>query len=220
MATKAAILKHAQHLMDLNKIKHTHQYTMEDALDVAKYDLEYCNNDEDSKDYLINETMADLVTEEEAEDLYFKKKKMKHSDLLTPAQKKENATKAAKAKEHRMGFLVNAIEKAPELFGTDFEVTNVDIKGIAPDTGLGYTIKLAKHKEQKVFNKFTPRKANAGDLSMNEVRVAAIAYIVATENEDLFEAPSFAGSAIGFVNRDEKFGYGSIKVTHHKAKKA
>lgn len=216
---KKAILDHARELMELNKVKKTHQYTWEEALDVARYDLYYCNSDEDSKKYLVNETMSDLVTEEEADLLFRKARKTKKQNLLTAEQEKYNKEVQTKTKEGRLNYLLSEIKKRPELFGTTFEYTNSYIKGIAPECGLPYTIRISKHKEQKVFTNTKDRKKNLGDITPAETRAMSLGYMLATcPDKELFEAVSYNLSSFGYVNRDAKFPYGSIKITQHKKK--
>ena len=51
---------------------------------------------------------------------------------------------------------------------------------------------------------------------MAEQRAMSLGFMLANAPKNLFEALSFANTAFGFVNRDAKFPYGSIKITQHK----
>lgn len=211
MATRTAIEKHALHLMEVNP-----NYTKEEAMDVALFDLEYTSSDAACKEFLEEYTRDCDVSLEEAEEMFTKKKPKTKKPILTEEQKKYNAKAMDGIKEKRVEYLVSEIIKRPELFGEEIEYTTAAINGIAPDSGLPYTIKISRHKEQKVFSKEVIRKANAGPVTPAEQRAMALGFILANAPEDLFEALCFANSAFGFVNRDVKFGFGSIKITQHK----
>lgn len=214
MATRTAIEKHAKHLMEVNP-----RYTKEEALDVALFDLEYTGSDAACREFLEENTRDCDISLEEAEIMFTKKKAKNKKTILTEEQKAFNAKAMENIKEKRVAYLVSEIEKRPELFGTEIEYSVSAIKGIAPESGLPYTIKISKHKEQKVFSKEVIRKQNAEEVTMAEQRAMSLGFMLANAPKDLFEALSFANSAFGFVNRDSKFPYGSIKVTQHKAKK-
>lgn len=211
MATKLAIEKHARKLMEVNP-----NYTKEEALDVALFDLEYTGSDAACRAFLEENTRDCDVSLEEAETMFTKKSKSKKKQLLTAEQKAFNAKAMENIKELRVEYLVSEIEKRTELFGDSIEYTTNAITGVAPESGLPYTIKIARHKEQKVFTKETVRRPNAGPVTMAEQRAMSLGFILATAPKELFEALSFSNSAFGFVNRDAKFGFGSIKITQHK----
>ena len=211
MATRAAIEKHAKHLMEVNP-----NYTKEEALDVALFDLEYTGSDAACREFLEENTRDCDISLEEAEIMFTKKKAKGRKPILTDEQKAFNAKAMENIREKRVEYLVSEIEKRPELFGTEIEYSLNAITGIAPESGLPYTIKISKHKEQKVFSKEVVRKQNAGEITMAEQRAMSIGFMLANAPEDLFEALSFANTAFGFVNRDAKFPYGSVKVTQHK----
>ena len=211
MATRTAIEKHAKHLMKVNP-----NYTIEEALDVALFDLEYTGSDAACKEFLEENTRDCDISLEEAEIMFTKKKAKSKKPILTDEQKAFNAKAMKNIKEKRVEYLVSEIEKRPELFGTEIEYSVNAITGIAPESGLPYTIKIAKHKEQKVFSKEVIRKQTAAPITMAEQRAMSLGFMLATAPEGLFEALSFANTAFGFVNRDAKFPHGSIKVTQHK----
>lgn len=214
MATKSAIEKLARHLMEINP-----KYTKEEALELAMYDLEYTSSDSACKEYLKEETYDYDISEDDAEKMFAKKRAKKSKPVLTAEQKAFNAKAMENIKEKRVEYLASEIEKRPELFGDTIEYNVNAITGVAPESGLPYTIKIAKHKEQKVFSKEVIRKQNAAPITPAEQRAMALGYILAIAPEELFEALSFANTAFGFVNRDAKFPYGSIKITQHKTKK-
>lgn len=211
MATRAAIEKHAKHLMEVNP-----NYTKEEALDVALFDLEYTGSDAACREFLEENTRDCDISLEDAEIMFSKKKAKSRKPVLTDEQKAFNAKAMENIREKRVEYLVSEIEKRPELFGTEIEYSLNAITGIAPESNLPYTIKISKHKEQKVFSKEVIRKQNAGEITMAEQRAMSLGFMLANAPEDLFEALSFANTAFGFVNRDAKFPYGSIKITQHK----
>lgn len=210
MATINAIKKEAKRLMEINP-----RYTLEEAMELAKYDLECTSSDAASRTYLEEETRDCDISLEEAETMFAKKAKKTKQPVLTKKQQAFNAKAMENIKERRVEYLVSEIEKRADLFG-DVEYDVNSIKGIAPESGLPYTIKIAKHKTQKVFDKVTLRKKNASDITMAEQRAMALGFILAIAPKDLFEATTYSNSAFGFVNRDAKFPYGSIKLTQHK----
>lgn len=214
MATRTLIEKHALHLMEINP-----KYTKEEALDIALFDLEYTNTDAACKEFLEENTKDCDISLEEAEIMFAKKKPKTKKPLLTDEQKKYNAKAMENIRERRVEYLVAEIGKRPELFGEQIEYNVNAITGFAPESGLPYTIKIAKHKEQKVFSKEVIRKQNASAITMTEQRAMSLGYMLATAPEGLFEALVFANTAFGFVNRDAKFSHASIKITQHKAKK-
>lgn len=214
MATKTAIEKHAKHLMEVNP-----KYTKEEALDVALFDLEYTGSDAACREFLEENTRDCDISLEEAEIMFTKKKSKTKKSILTAEQKAYNAKAMENIKERRVEYLVSEIEKRADLFGTNIEYTTASIQGVDPKSGLPYTIKIARHKVQKVFSKEIIRKPNSAPITLAEQRAMALGYILATAPADLFEGLSFANSAFGFINRDSKFPYGSIKITQHKTKK-
>lgn len=214
MATKTAIEKHAKHLMEVNP-----KYTKEEALDVALFDLEYTGSDAACREFLEENTRDCDISLEEAEIMFTKKKTKTKKSILTAEQKAYNAKAMENIKERRVEYLVSEIEKRADLFGTNIEYTTASIQGVDPESGLPYTIKIARHKVQKVFSKEIIRKPNSAPITPAEQRAMALGYILATAPADLFEGLSFANSAFGFINRDSKFPYGSIKLTQHKTKK-
>lgn len=214
MATQTAIKKHAKHLMEVNP-----NYTLEEAMDVALFDLEYTNTDAACRQFLEENTKDSDISLEEAEIMFTKKKKTQKKSVLTDEQKQYNATVMEDIRKRRVEYLVSEIEKRPELFGTEINYSLNAIEGIAPDSNLPYTIKISKHKVQKVFSKEVIRKKNAKDVTPAEQRAMSLGFILATAPAELFEALSFANSAFGFVNRDPKYPFGSIKITQHKRAK-
>ena len=148
MATRAAIEKHAKHLMEVNP-----NYTKEEALDVALFDLEYTGSDAACREFLEENTRDCDISLEDAEIMFTKKKAKSRKPILTDEQKAFNAKAMENIKERRVEYLVSEIEKRPELFGTEIEYSVNAITGIAPESNLPYTIKISKHKEQKVFSK-------------------------------------------------------------------
>lgn len=214
MATKTAIEKHAKHLMEVNP-----RYTKEEALDVALFDLEYTGSDAACREFLEENTRDCDISLEEAEIMFTKKKSKTKKSILTAEQKAYNAKAMENIKERRVEYLISEIEKRADLFGTNIEYTTASIQGVDPESGLPYTIKIARHKVQKVFSKEIIRKPNSAPITSAEQRAMALGYILATAPAGLFEGLSFANSAFGFINRDPKFPYGSIKLTQHKTKK-
>lgn len=211
MATINVIKKEAERLIKINP-----RYTLEEAMELAKYDLEYTSSDAACRPYLEEETYDCDISLEEAEIMFAKKKPKSRKPVLTDEQKAFNTKAMENIREKRVEYLVSEIEKRPELFGTEIEYSASSIKGIAPESGLPYTIKIAKHKTQKVFDKVTLRKKNASNITMPEQRAMALGFILANAPEGLFEATTYSNTAFGFINRDPKFPFGSIRLTQHK----
>lgn len=210
MATISVIKKEAERLMKINP-----KYTLEEAMELAKYDLEYTSSDTACRPYLEEETRDCDLSLEECETMFTKKKPKSKKPVLTDEQKAFNTKAMENIKERRVEYLVSEIEKRADLFG-DIEYDINSIKGVAPESGLPYTIKIAKHKTQKVFDKVTLRKKNASNITMAEQRAMALGFILANAPKDMFEATTYSNSAFGFINRDPKFPYGSIRLTQHK----
>lgn len=185
------------------------------------YDEHWCGSDEDCREYLLNELTTEYVDEKEIEDSFYKAPKTKPT--LTKAEIKKNTAKTKAAQSDRLDTLVEGLKAYDFLFGALVERTNTELKYNDPETGKGITIKIAKHKVQKVVSKTIKRKPVKLDdgteeeapFTSVELRSMAIENIMLA-NPELFEAPSFAGTQMGFVNRDAKYPFGSIKMTHHK----
>lgn len=215
MATRQQLDKHAQHLMEVNP-----NYTKEEALNIALFDLEYTNSDAKCREFLEDQVRDCDVSLEEAKAMTTKERGNKTKKRQAQANERRANTLALNAKaEERVGYLISELSKRTELFGNGLSYSISSITGVAPESGLPYTIKISKHKEQKVFTKFMPRKKTAKDITMAEQRAMALGFILATAPTDMFEALSFSSSSFGFVNRDTKFCYGSIKITQHKRAK-
>ena len=188
--------------------------TLEEALD--RYEFDYggwCESDELTKEYLLEECTCAALSQKEVEEMFYKTEKpaAKH----TRKELVENKKKANAAKEDRMKALVEGLEVYTWLFPEDMTVTNTTIEFIDSETNLPVSIKLSKNKSQKVVTKNVKRKDETAPFTTTELRQMAIQNVMLA-NPDLFEAPSFAGTNFGFATHDIKYPFGSIKLTNHR----
>ena len=190
----------------------------QECLEMWDYDNNWCNSDADSQEWLSKNTS---MTQKQIEDSFFKQAKPKAT--ISKAAIKKNTERAKEVRGQRLDILEEGLKEYPFLFGEVVERTNTELKYIDAETGLGITIKIGRHKTQKVVEKTVKRKTvkNAeghkvpAPYSDAELRALAIENVMLS-NPDDFKYPAFAGSAMGFISRDLKYPWGSIKITHHK----
>lgn len=186
-----------------------------------EYDENWCNSDEDAKEYLMNQLVTEDIDEKEVNDSFYKSPKVRKT--LTKGELKKNTAAANAARTDRLSVLAQGLEAYKDLFGDLVEKTNTELKYVDSETGLPFTIKISKHKVQKVVTKVVKRKTKKNEAGEDvevpfttvELRAQAIEAVIRA-NGELFEAPSVCGTAFGFVTRDVKYPFGSIKMTHHK----
>lgn len=190
-----------------------------EAEDLYEFDKNHTDSDEDAKAFLIEEVFVKPECVEEQ----FRKVVEEKAKSKPRAQVVADNKKAAAIREGRMEYIVSALSADP-LFGEPVEVTNTSAVFVAADTGFRISVKMAKHKEQKVVSKeMKPKTKRGADGKMVELAPtnadlrAAVLHRVISDKPELFEAPSFAGSKVGYADRNEKYPFGSISLTHHKS---
>ena len=195
--------------------------TDEECLEMWDYDNNWCNSDEDAQEWLRNHMLYGEIEEKELQERFAKKEKSKTA--ITKAEIKKISAKAKEDRAERMNILEEGLKDYEFLFGPVVEKTNTELKYIDPVTNLPITIKISRHKSQKVIAKEIKRKPiiledgtkEVAPYSDAELRALAIENVMLA-NSDYFKWVSFAGSQMGFVCKDVKYPWGSVKITHHK----
>ena len=195
--------------------------TDEECLEMWDYDNNWCNSDEDAQEWLRNHMLYGEIEEKELQERFAKKEKSKTA--ITKAEIKKISAKAKEDRAERMNILEEGLKDYEFLFGPVVEKTNTELKYIDPVTNLPITIKISRHKTQKVIAKEIKRKPviledgtkEVAPYSDAELRALAIENVMLA-NSDYFKWVSFAGSQMGFVCKDVKYPWGSVKITHHK----
>lgn len=195
--------------------------TDEECLELWDYDNKWCNSDEDAQEWLRNQMLHEDIEEKELQERFAKKEKPKTA--ITKAEIKKNSAKAKEDRAERMDILEEGLKDYDFLFGPVVEKTNTELKYIDPTTSLPITIKISRHKTQKVVTKEIKRKPviledgtkEVAPYSDAELRALAIENVMLA-NVNYFNHPSFAGSQMGFICEDVKYPWGSVKITHHK----
>ena len=195
--------------------------TDEECLEMWDYDNNWCNSDEDAQEWLRNHMLYGEIEEKELQERFAKKEKSKTA--ITKAEIKKISAKAKEDRAERMNILEEGLKDYEFLFGPVVEKTNTELKYIDPVTNLPITIKISRHKTQKVIAKEIKRKPviledgtkEVAPYSDAELRALAIENVMLA-NSDYFNWVSFAGSQMGFVCKDVKYPWGSVKITHHK----
>ncbi|WP_300369944.1 hypothetical protein [Brachyspira sp.] len=185
------------------------------------FDTEYCNSDADVREFLETQCSSNEISQKEIDDSFYKIEKAQPT--VSKAQLRKESMRAKAAQSDRLELLAKELEHYSFLFGDLVERTNTELRYIDSETGNGITVKIAKHKVQKVISKTIKRKPiklengkeEIAPYSTVELRAMAIENII-LNHQELFEAPSLAGTQMGFVVKDSKYPFGSIKITHHK----
>ena len=190
----------------------------EEAEELYAYDNDHTNSDEEAKAYLVEEL---LESESLVDEMFAKVEREKVGPTKAELAK---ATAVAKdARLARIEYLAEALGANP-LFGEAIETSNTGLVFTAPDTNLPISLKVTRHKIQKVVSKEMKQKEKKAmdgskvlvDWTVQDHRSMALHEAVMAR-PDLFEAPSLAGTQVGFADRHEKYPFGSIKMTHHKS---
>ena len=195
--------------------------TDDECLEMWDYDTNWCNSDEDAQEWLRNHMLHGEIEEKELQERFAKKGKPKTA--ITKTEIKKISTKAKEDRTERLNVLEKGLEEYSFLFGPVVEKTNTELKYADPVTGLPITVKVSRHKTQKVVAKEIKRKPvtledgtkEIAPYSDAELRALAIENVM-LNNSDNFKWPAFAGSQMGFICRDVKYPWGSVKITHHK----
>lgn len=204
---------------EIKRLMKVYKISEADAIELYEYDRDHTKTDEDAKEYLVNELFVEPTLVEEA----FAKPVEVVVKTISRAEKAAQTQATKQLIANRIDYLAEALSENP-LFGEVVEADGTTIVFKAADTGYRISVKLAKHKEQKVVSKeMKPKTKRAADGTIitlepttAETRAKALHAVVAG-NPELFEAPSFAGSKVGFANRDAKYPFMSISLTHHKS---
>lgn len=202
-----------------HRYKAAYRCSDKEAEELYEYDTNYCNSDEDAKDYLLNVLN---LPKKKVKDLFVKKpaKSLKPAVITVP---KEVTKQTRVDQADRMKFIgQQLVAEYGFLFGKIISETDALIEFQLPDGG-GLAVKIAKHKTPKVVTKEIKRRVahdrEGGvitlDLTDNEYRCMAVENVL-RERPDLFVALSVAGSQFGFVTYNAKYPFGSVKLTHHK----
>lgn len=204
---------------EIKRLMKVYKISEVDAIELYEYDRDHTKTDEDAKEYLLNEIFVAPKVVEEA----FTKAAEPVVKTVSRVEKTAQTKATKEMLAQRIDFLVEALGKEV-LFGEPVEITNNSIVFIASETGNQVSVKIAKHKEQKVVTKEMKVKTKrAADGTMVELAPtvaelrAKVLHTVIASNAELFEAPSFAGSKVGVANRDPKYPFSSIALTHHKS---
>lgn len=196
--------------------------TEEECLELWDYDNNWTDSDEDAQEWLRNHMLHGEIEEKELQE-QFAKKKEKAKTAITKAEIKKMSAQAKEDRAARLDILEEGLRAYVSLFGTLITKTNTELIYADPNTGLPISIKVSRHKVQKVSAKTIKRRmitAEDGTKSVMpyndmELRALAIENIMMA-NPEHFKWPAFAGSQMGFVCKDVKYPWGSVKITHHK----
>lgn len=191
-------------------------YTEQEAIELYEFDhSDAIESDANLKEFLVDELTSEYIEEKEIEEMFYKTPS-KGKAKMSAADTKENTANSTKRNEERILALAEGLEVYKGLFPSELVVEGLGFSFVDEETGKSVSVKLAKHKAQKIVSKTIKRKDPLAPFSTSELRQMAIENVMMA-NEDLFEAPSFAGTQFGFATRDVKFPFGSIKLTNHKS---
>lgn len=192
-------------------------HTWDEAEELYEYDTVHCESDKASMAYLSEYT---VLTDTQVSEAFTK------TDVKTGPTANETRVRTKSLKEGieaRIQYLAEAIAALGTL-GACVETDTTSAYFVDPLTGFRVSFKVSKHKEQKVVTKvMAKRKKNTTtgpielDWTVVDLRAMDLHKAIADAPEGLFEAPSPAGTQVGFAIRDEKYPFGSVKMTHHKS---
>lgn len=196
--------------------------TDEECWELYEYDTDHCGSDEDAQSWLKDSLTKEMIEEKELEDKFFKP--AKENKGPSKAELKKNTVNAKNALEKRLDLIAAGLEQYEFLFGKLVDRNSNTLSYVDKETGLPISVKISKHKIQKVVTKNIKRKpvkladgtSEEAPFTSVELRSMAIENVLIANGED-FEALSFAGTQVGFAARDIKYPFGSVKLTHHKA---
>ena len=202
------------------RYKKAYRCTDDEAQELYVFDTKYCDKDEDTKAYLIDHCG---MKKEKVDELFYKSTRL--LGLVMPTSVSKEVTAKTKADQaSRTKFIAERIEAEYKfLFGELVAEDESTLEYNLPD-GKQLTIKLAKHKTQKVVTKEVKRRGLAKDAAGKpvptsptdvELRCMALENVL-RENPELFVALSVAGSQCGYAMVNGKYPFGSVKMTHHK----
>lgn len=202
----------------LEKYVNAYGCSWKEAEELYIFDTKYTDSDKDTKEYL---TEHFGMEESDVADMFYKIPKLMNKKTVS----KEVTARTRADQTSRADYIRSKIEQGYKfLFGEPTEITDNTLTYVAPETGLPITIKIAKHKTQKVVTKQVKRRNVAKDAEGNpvptaasdtELRVMALENILRS-NSELFPVLSVAGAQFGYVIQNAKYPFGSVRITHHK----
>lgn len=207
---------------EIKRLMKVYQCTRAEAESLYDYDTNYCESDEDAQDFLINEVPCTEISEKEVMDSFYKMP-TQVSIKRSASAAKSMVKQVKEDQKSRMSILVSDLTK---YYGFLFPnvVSQSETEATFTDGVTEFSLKLSKHKVQKVVTKQIKRKgvkldANKNPLPMApteiELRSMAIENVMRAHLED-FPALSTAGTQFGYVTGSGTFPFGSVKLTHHK----
>lgn len=202
----------------LEKYVKAYGCSWKEAEELYIFDTKYTDSDKDTKEYL---TQHFGMKESDVADMFYKLPKLMNKKTVS----KEVTARTKADQTSRADYIRSQIEQDYKfLFGEPTEVTDSTLTYVAPETGLPITIKIAKHKTQKVVTKQVKRRSMKKDAEGNpvptaasdtELRVMALENILRS-NSELFPVLAVAGAQFGYVIQNAKYPFGSVRITHHK----
>lgn len=202
----------------LEKYVKAYGCSWKEAEELYIFDTKYTDSDKDTKEYL---TQHFGMKESDVADMFYKLPKLMNKKTVS----KEVTARTKADQTSRADYIRSQIEQDYKfLFGEPTEVTDSALTYVAPETGLPITIKIAKHKTQKVVTKQVKRRNAKKDAEGNpvptaasdtELRVMALENILRS-NSELFPVLAVAGAQFGYVIQNAKYPFGSVRITHHK----
>lgn len=202
----------------LEKYVNAYGCSWKEAEELYIFDTKYTDSDKDTKEYL---TQHFGMKESDVADMFYKLPKLMNKKTVS----KEVTARTKADQTSRADYIRSQIEQNYKfLFGEPTEVTDNILTYAAPETGLPITIKIAKHKTQKVVTKQVKRRSMKKDAEGNpvptaasdtELRVMALENILRS-NSELFPVLAVAGAQFGYVIQNAKYPFGSVRITHHK----
>lgn len=202
----------------LEKYVKAYGCSWKEAEELYIFDTKYTDSDKDTKEYL---TQHFGMKESDVADMFYKLPKLMNKKTVS----KEVTARTKADQTSRADYIRGQIEQDYKfLFGEPTEVTDSTLTYVAPETGLPITIKIAKHKTQKVVTKQVKRRNAKKDAEGNpvptaasdtELRVMALENILRS-NSELFPVLAVAGAQFGYVIQNAKYPFGSVRITHHK----
>lgn len=193
--------------------------SLAEAMELYEFDFYHTDTDEEAEAWLAEHT--DIEHKQLAESFSKPAAKPVHVKITRGAI---DAAALAERNAARLNYLAGSlVGNYPFLFGDNFTpVSAAEVSFVAPN-GDHLSIKLSKHREQKVFSKpMQRRKKRQADgtmgvapLTENQYRQLAIESTMRLS--DLFESVAAANSQFGFPTRNEKFPFCSLKLTVHRS---
>ena len=193
--------------------------SLAEAMELYEFDFYHTDTDEEAEAWLAEHT--DIEHKQLSESFSKPAAKPVHVKITRGAI---DAAALAERNAARLNYLAGSlVGNYPFLFGDSFTVVSAAETSFVAPNGDHLSIKLSKHREQKVFSKpMQRRKKRQADgtmgvapLTENQYRQLAIESTMRLS--DLFESVAAANSQFGFPTRNEKFPFCSLKLTVHRS---